>query len=45
MPALESPSLFAKFDVDTLFYIFYYQVGTYMQSVPARLFVAANDSL
>lgn len=36
MPALESPSLFAKFDVDTLFYIFYYQVGTYMQYLAAE---------
>jgi CCR4-NOT transcription complex subunit 3 len=30
---LETPAHFAKYDVDTLFYIFYYQVGTYMQCV------------
>ncbi|GAA6050312.1 hypothetical protein JCM3770_002957 [Rhodotorula araucariae] len=32
-----SPALFAKLDVDTLFYIFYYCPGTYLQ------FLAANE--
>lgn len=32
-----SPALFAKLDVDTLFYIFYYRPGTYLQ------YLAANE--
>lgn len=35
-PHLANPSLFAKFDVDTLFYIFYYCQGTYMQHLAAQ---------
>jgi CCR4-NOT transcription complex subunit 3 len=27
----DNPILFDKFDMDTLFYIFYYQQGTYQQ--------------
>lgn len=34
--ALENPALFEKFDVDTLFFIFYYQQGTYQQFLAAR---------
>lgn len=33
---LEDPSLFEKFDVDTLFFVFYYQQGTYAQYLAAR---------
>jgi len=32
----EQPSTFEKFDVDTLFFIFYYQQGTYQQGLAAR---------
>eukprot|EP01028_Stygiella_incarcerata_P003958 TRINITY_DN1829_c0_g1_i1.p1 TRINITY_DN1829_c0_g1~~TRINITY_DN1829_c0_g1_i1.p1 ORF type:complete len:629 (+),score=158.58 TRINITY_DN1829_c0_g1_i1:544-2430(+) len=32
----EDPTLFEKFDVDTLFFIFYYQHGTYQQYLAAR---------
>ncbi|WFC97463.1 general negative regulator of transcription subunit 5 [Malassezia yamatoensis] len=32
----DNPALYAKFDVDTLFYIFYYQQGTYHQYLAAR---------
>ena len=32
-PHLANPALLSKFDVDTLFYIFYYCQGTYMQYV------------
>jgi CCR4-NOT transcription complex subunit 3 len=31
MPVLKSPALFAKLDVETLFYVFYYLPGTYFQ--------------
>lgn len=31
-----SPAFFSKLDVDTLFYIFYFASGTYMQYVPLR---------
>ena len=34
-----SPALFAKLDVDTLFYIFYYCPGTYLQCVSLPLFL------
>ena len=34
--ALETPALFEKFNVDTLFFIFYYQQGTYAQYLAAR---------
>ncbi|KAK4047165.1 general negative regulator of transcription subunit 5 [Microbotryomycetes sp. JL201] len=34
-PQLANPALFAKFDVDTLFYIFYYCPGTYLQFLAA----------
>lgn len=27
----ENPAMFEKFDIDTLFFIFYYQQGTYQQ--------------
>ena len=30
-PLFESPSTFEKFDTDILFFIFYYQQGTYQQ--------------
>lgn len=33
LTALEQPALYSKYDVDTLFYIFYYQVGSYQQCV------------
>ncbi|CEP07969.1 hypothetical protein [Parasitella parasitica] len=32
----DSPSLFEKFDMDALFFIFYYQQGTYQQYLAAR---------
>ncbi|KAJ3300763.1 general negative regulator of transcription subunit 5 [Borealophlyctis nickersoniae] len=32
----ENPMLFEKFDIDTLFFIFYYQQGTYQQYLAAR---------
>lgn len=32
----DSPSAFDKFDTDTLFFIFYYQQGTYQQYLAAR---------
>ncbi|CAD6909003.1 unnamed protein product [Tilletia caries] len=35
-PIFDNPALYAKFDVDTLFYIFYYQQGTYHQYLAAR---------
>ena len=37
-----SPALFAKLDVDTLFYIFYYCPGTYLQCVPVLAFFLAQ---
>ena len=36
MPHLESPSLFEKLSPDTLFFIFYYQQGTYQQYLAAQ---------
>eukprot|EP00762_Andalucia_godoyi_P002417 ANDGO_02664.mRNA.1 General negative regulator of transcription subunit 3 len=33
---LNDPALFEKFDVDTLFFIFYYQQGTYAQYLAAK---------
>lgn len=30
-PLFDSPAIFEKFDTDTLFFIFYYQQGTYQQ--------------
>ncbi|KAJ1018568.1 hypothetical protein NDA16_004850 [Ustilago loliicola] len=32
----DNPALYSKFDVDTLFYIFYYQQGTYHQYLAAK---------
>jgi CCR4-NOT transcription complex subunit 3 len=32
----ENPEIFKKYDVDTLFFIFYYQQGTYQQYLAAR---------
>jgi len=32
----DSPTVFEKFDTDTLFFIFYYQQGTYQQYLAAR---------
>ncbi|KAK3823549.1 MAG: Not1 N-terminal domain, CCR4-Not complex component-domain-containing protein [Benniella sp.] len=32
----ENPAMFEKFDVDTLFFIFYYQQGTYQQYLAAK---------
>ncbi|CAO3673918.1 unnamed protein product [Rhizopus stolonifer] len=32
----DNPALYEKFDIDTLFYIFYYQPGTYQQYLAAR---------
>ncbi|KAF8939639.1 Not1 N-terminal domain, CCR4-Not complex component-domain-containing protein [Dissophora ornata] len=32
----ENPAMFEKFDIDTLFFIFYYQQGTYQQYLAAR---------
>eukprot|EP00026_Physarum_polycephalum_P001544 Phypoly_transcript_01546.p1 GENE.Phypoly_transcript_01546~~Phypoly_transcript_01546.p1 ORF type:complete len:662 (-),score=147.61 Phypoly_transcript_01546:310-2295(-) len=36
LPVFEVPSIFEKFDTDTLFFIFYYQQGTYQQFLAAR---------
>ncbi|KAI8810534.1 Not1 N-terminal domain, CCR4-Not complex component-domain-containing protein [Cladochytrium replicatum] len=36
MPQYENPMLFEKFDIDTLFFIFYYQQGTFQQYLAAR---------
>lgn len=36
LPVFESPQLFEKFDTDTLFFIFYYQQGSYQQYLAAR---------
>ncbi|RIA88782.1 Not1 N-terminal domain, CCR4-Not complex component-domain-containing protein [Glomus cerebriforme] len=33
---IDNPALFEKFDLDTLFFIFYYQQGTYQQYLAAR---------
>ncbi|CAG8585363.1 23981_t:CDS:10, partial [Racocetra persica] len=35
-PIFDNPALFEKFDIDTLFFIFYYQQGTYQQYLAAR---------
>ncbi|EQC32246.1 hypothetical protein SDRG_09996 [Saprolegnia diclina VS20] len=35
-PLFENPAVFEKFDLDTLFFIFYYQQGTYQQFLAAR---------
>ncbi|OQS06048.1 hypothetical protein THRCLA_01891 [Thraustotheca clavata] len=35
-PLFENPAVFEKFDLDTLFFIFYYQQGTYQQYLAAR---------
>mmetsp|Transcript_17709 Transcript_17709/g.23336 ORF Transcript_17709/g.23336 Transcript_17709/m.23336 type:complete len:795 (-) Transcript_17709:268-2652(-) len=35
-PAFENPAMFEKFSTDTLFFIFYYQQGTYQQYLAAR---------
>jgi CCR4-NOT transcription complex subunit 3 len=35
-PLFESATIFEKFDLDTLFFIFYYQQGTYQQYLAAR---------
>lgn len=32
----DAPAIFEKFDTDTLFFIFYYQQGTYQQYLAAR---------
>ncbi|KAF9313614.1 general negative regulator of transcription subunit 5 [Podila horticola] len=32
----DNPAMFEKFDIDTLFFIFYYQQGTYQQYLAAR---------
>lgn len=36
LPVFENPALFEKFDTDTLFFIFYYQQGTFQQYLAAR---------
>ncbi|KNC98651.1 uncharacterized protein SPPG_06333 [Spizellomyces punctatus DAOM BR117] len=36
LPLFENPSVFEKFDTDVLFFIFYYQQGTYQQYLAAR---------
>ncbi|KIJ56834.1 hypothetical protein M422DRAFT_238430 [Sphaerobolus stellatus SS14] len=36
LPVLSSPALFAKLDVETLFYVFYYMPGTYFQYLAAQ---------
>jgi CCR4-NOT transcription complex subunit 3 len=35
-PIFDAPSIFQRFDLDTLFFIFYYQQGTYQQYWAAR---------
>jgi len=35
-PVFDSPAVFDKFDTDSLFFIFYYQQGTYQQYLAAR---------
>jgi CCR4-NOT transcription complex subunit 3 len=35
-PLFENPAVFEKFDTDTLFFVFYYQQGTYQQYLAAR---------
>ncbi|ORX80222.1 hypothetical protein K493DRAFT_362317 [Basidiobolus meristosporus CBS 931.73] len=36
MPILNNPAFYERFDLDTLFFIFYYQQGTYQQYLAAR---------
>lgn len=36
LPLFENPNMFEKLDIDTLFFIFYYQQGTYQQYLAAR---------
>ena len=36
LPLFENPAMFEKLDIDTLFFIFYYQQGTYQQYLAAR---------
>ncbi|TPX61826.1 hypothetical protein PhCBS80983_g00794 [Powellomyces hirtus] len=36
LPLFENPNVFEKFDTDVLFFIFYYQQGTYQQYLAAR---------
>ncbi|KAK9717192.1 general negative regulator of transcription subunit 5 [Basidiobolus ranarum] len=36
MPVLNNPAFYERFDLDTLFFIFYYQQGTYQQYLAAR---------
>lgn len=36
LASLDNPQIFAKMDVDTLFYIFYYRQGSYQQYLAAR---------
>jgi CCR4-NOT transcription complex subunit 3 len=38
-----SPVFFAKLDVDTLFYIFYYFQGTYLQCVSCHRIVSVGE--
>ena len=35
-PLFETPAIFERFDADTLFFVFYYQQGTYQQYLAAR---------
>ncbi|KAJ3327580.1 general negative regulator of transcription subunit 5, partial [Gonapodya sp. JEL0774] len=35
-PVFDDPLIFERFDIDTLFFIFYYQQGTYQQFLAAR---------
>eukprot|EP01132_Coremiostelium_polycephalum_P006754 gene6754-8376_t len=36
LPIFESPNIFEKFDIDTLFFIFYFKQGTYQQYQAAK---------
>ncbi len=36
LPLLDDPALFEKMDIDALFYVFYYQQGTYQQFLAAK---------
>ncbi|RCH92062.1 proteinral negative regulator of transcription subunit 5, partial [Rhizopus stolonifer] len=36
LPIFDNPVLYEKFDIDTLFFIFYFQPGTYQQYLAAR---------
>ena len=35
-PLFETPAIFERFDADTLFFVFYYQQGTYQQYLAAK---------